>query len=282
MDMLSLLFWLILLLFITLVCWKIFDRLRFKNLGFIFAISHAIFISIFALWIYVYRLNELYILKWLLLSIIDFPISCMFLYVTPLVYGILPNAFPEATKSVIVFYILFVFFGTLQYYIIGRAVDFVIVEYKKNKIIESRQNFSKLILAKILFFIFVGYLGILSIIVPTYLNSSIIKYDSPVFPLIRTGIEGFSMLTVVSLVISGIIIGLIKPKYFWLWGFSIIWLLPTIAIIEMIKDPYSHNIWPIEFMFYGSAALLGVLGALIGKYIRRVFDYLKQRRLIEK
>jgi len=127
-------------------------------------------------------------------------------------------------------------------------------------------------------------LGIISVIVPPLYIVDVKFYESPLFPVIRTGIEGMSKWSYLFLLSSGIFLGIIYPKHKSLYGmfFGIIYskqelllgastmsLFPILAFLEMAKDPYSHNLWPIEFILYGFATIPGIIGAYIGATIRR-------------
>ena len=112
-------------------------------------------------------------------------------------------------------------------------------------------------------------LGIISIIVPPLCIVDVKVYESPLFPMVRTGIEGMSLWTLLFLFSSGIFLGVIYPKREILWGISTMSLLPLLAFIEMMKDPYSHNLWPIEFIMYGFMTIPGIIGAYIGAFIRK-------------
>lgn len=47
---------------------------------------------------------------------------------------------------------------------------------------------------------------------------------------------------------------------------------PVIALAEVILDPKTHNLLPLEFIIYGLMALPGLLGALGGRALRRPND----------
>ena len=121
----------------------------------------------------------------------------------------------------------------------------------------------------LIFFVIAAILGLASFIIPVTLNSKIKYYDSPLFPLIRTGIEGFSFFAMSCLVINGIILGFLNSRCPWRWGLATMAFFPILAIIEMIADPYSHNLWPIEFVVYGILSIPAVLGAIIGAFIKK-------------
>ena len=114
-------------------------------------------------------------------------------------------------------------------------------------------------------------LGIISIIVPPLCIVDVKVYESPLFPMVRTGIEGMSLWTLLFLFSSGIFLGVIYPKREILLGISTMSLFPVLAFLEMGKDPYSHNIWPIEFVIYGFTTIPGIIGAYAGAFIRKKF-----------
>ena len=113
-------------------------------------------------------------------------------------------------------------------------------------------------------------LGVISIIIPPLWIVDVKAYESPLFPMVATGIEGMSRWTLFFLFSSGIFLGGIHPKRGWLLGLSTMSLLPILAFFEMLADPYSHNLWPIEFVIYGFLTIPGITGAYIGVFIRRI------------
>ena len=129
-------------------------------------------------------------------------------------------------------------------------------------------------------------LGIISIIIPPLWIVDVKAYESPLFPMVRTGIEGMSGWSLLFLFLSGIFLGIIYPKHESLYGMfsgvfyskyelflgiSTMALFPILAFLEMMKDPYSHNLWPIEFVLYGFTTIPGICGAYAGTVIRKRF-----------
>ena len=129
-------------------------------------------------------------------------------------------------------------------------------------------------------------LGIISIIIPPLFIVDVRIFKSPLFPMVRTGIEGASLWTLLFLFLSGIFLGIIHPKrekhygVFLgliyskreiLWGISTMSLLPILAFIEMSISPTSHNLWPIEFVMHGFMTIPGIIGAYTGAFVRRKF-----------
>jgi hypothetical protein len=48
--------------------------------------------------------------------------------------------------------------------------------------------------------------------------------------------------------------------------------LPAAAIVEMVKDPTSHNLWPIEFVQYVFLAISPLAGMGLAWWIKRHFQ----------
>lgn len=120
-------------------------------------------------------------------------------------------------------------------------------------------------------FILANVLGLLSLIIPPYFFPGR-QYTAPLFPLLRTGIETLSPLSILLLILSGSVPGYLIGESSVLWGLAVVAALPIAALAEMIVDPTSHNLWPIEFsLSYGFLALLGMLGASLGKRAKLFF-----------
>jgi hypothetical protein len=127
-------------------------------------------------------------------------------------------------------------------------------------------------------------LGLISIIIPPIYIVHVKAYESPLFPMVRTGIEGMSSWSFLFLFLSGVFLGVIYPrheplygmflgftysKHELLLGISTMALFPILAFLEMMTDNNSHNLWPIEFVQYGFFTIPGICGAYAGAFIRR-------------
>jgi hypothetical protein len=99
-------------------------------------------------------------------------------------------------------------------------------------------------------------------------------YESPVFPLVRTAIEGMTPFTYAGLFIGGLVLG-----WFFPYGaaLGLLTMMPfyASAITEMIVDPRSHKLWPIEFVIYLALSLLAVFGGFGAKWVRRLIRHLR-------
>jgi hypothetical protein len=109
----------------------------------------------------------------------------------------------------------------------------------------------------------------LSIILPIFILGDLKPYESPLFPLIRTGIEGMSIYSLSFLFLSGFIIKLLSKASFWKIGLMSMALFPLATFCEMIFDPTSHNMFPFEFIFYAIYTIPAIIGAAVSQVIKR-------------
>ncbi len=122
----------------------------------------------------------------------------------------------------------------------------------------------------ILFMALGAVAGIFSVIAPyVLLHGFTGEYQSPLFPLLRNAWEKLGVVTPVLLVGAGVGLGFMCPKHWLILGASTAFLFPLAAVLEIAKDPRSHNLWPIEFVLYlVLVAGPAILGALVGSMIR--------------
>lgn len=119
----------------------------------------------------------------------------------------------------------------------------------------------------------VSILGIVSMVLPVYiLGDSLKQYDSPLFPILRTGLEGFSLYSLLFLFLSGFIVKLFSAIPSWKIGLMSMAMFPLAAICEMISDTSSHNLFPFEFIIYGFYTIPAIIGAYISQIIKSFFN----------
>jgi len=123
----------------------------------------------------------------------------------------------------------------------------------------------------ILIYLLAAILGIISIVLPTFFLPDLKQYDSPLFPMIRTGIEGISIWSFGLLFLSGFGVKLLSKLSGWKIGLTTMALFPIMAIFEMFFDLSSHNLLPIEFIFYAAYTVPAIIGAYIAQGIQKVF-----------
>ena len=114
----------------------------------------------------------------------------------------------------------------------------------------------------------ISILGMLSIILPVFILADLKPYESPLFPLIRTGIEGISIYSLSFLFLSGFIVKLFSNIPFWKIGLMSMVLFPLAAICEMIFDSSSHSMFPFEFIFYVIYTIPAIIGAAVSQVIK--------------
>ena len=107
-------------------------------------------------------------------------------------------------------------------------------------------------------------------VLPTFFLTEIKQHDSPLFPIIATSVNGFSIWSIFLLAISGFIISLFSKIEGWKIGLSTMALFPIMTIIEMIFDSSSHNLFPFEFIFYALLTIPSIIGAYIAKGLKNL------------
>jgi hypothetical protein len=122
-------------------------------------------------------------------------------------------------------------------------------------------------------YLLISLFGILSIVLPVYLQPDINQYDSPVFPMIRTGIEEFSGWSFCLLFLSGFGAKLLTNLSEWKIGLLTMVLFPVLAICEMIVDPSSHNLLPFEFIIYGFFTIPAMIGAYLAVLGQKIYKH---------
>ncbi len=80
----------------------------------------------------------------------------------------------------------------------------------------------------------------------------------------------FSWLTLILLFSSGIMLGLNFSIHPFVLGFATMAAFPVLAFVDMAQNPYTHNLWPFEFVMYGLVSLLAVGGAYAGRALRQM------------
>lgn len=120
-------------------------------------------------------------------------------------------------------------------------------------------------------YLLTSILGVISIVLPTFFLPDLKQYDSGLFPLIRTGIEGISMWSLGLLFLSGFGVKLLSKLSGWKIGLTTMALFPIMAIFEMFVVSGSHNLFPIEFILYAVYSVPAIIGAYIAQGIQKVF-----------
>lgn len=109
--------------------------------------------------------------------------------------------------------------------------------------------------------------GLLCVIAPA-LAIGAKPMDAPLFPLLRTSIEGLSWAAPVLLFLLGVGGGVLTRLRSYAIALASIGVLPVVAITEMVMDTSTHNLIPLELMSYLFLAIPALLGALLGRFAR--------------
>jgi hypothetical protein len=101
---------------------------------------------------------------------------------------------------------------------------------------------------------------------------SLIRWEHPksLFEFVAAAAKGMSAAHLLLLVLGGFFWGFVlRGPYALCAAFCQLGSLPAIAILEMLRDPTSHNLWPFEFMIYFVLAVASLLGAAAGLKVRK-------------
>jgi hypothetical protein len=77
-------------------------------------------------------------------------------------------------------------------------------------------------------------------------------------------------MTLVLLFVAGLTVGAFRRAPSLLIGLSSMGLFPLASVAEMVADPKSHNLFPIEWFLYGLATIPAIAGSTLGHRLRRV------------
>jgi hypothetical protein len=101
------------------------------------------------------------------------------------------------------------------------------------------------------------------------LGSALAQDQRSVTGLVRLGVEEQGALTLFMLFALGLVVGAItRQPGALLCGLAAIALLPAVMVIDILQDPTSHNLWPIELFIYLLVSLVPSAGVAIGRTIR--------------
>jgi hypothetical protein len=112
-------------------------------------------------------------------------------------------------------------------------------------------------------------LGCLGVLGAALLDPGLHHYESPLFPLVRAAIEDFGTRSLVALAGAGFLVGLFRGAPWPVIGLSTMALFPLFSVAEMLVDPTSHNLFPLEWLMYAAATLPAMFGAYVGTRLGR-------------
>jgi hypothetical protein len=107
-------------------------------------------------------------------------------------------------------------------------------------------------------------IGGLAVTAPVLLGTRTSLPSAPISGVVRAGVEHVGLPAVLGLLVAGAVARYLIAAPVWLIGLGTVAALPLFAIAEMLVDPTSHSMWPIEFVVYGIGSVPGILGAVVG------------------
>jgi hypothetical protein len=114
-------------------------------------------------------------------------------------------------------------------------------------------------------------LGVMSLVLPVWIHGLPGEPTSPLFPILASGIEHMSALTLLLLFLSGAILGgAFRHPASWVASIAVMAAMPVVIVADVLVDPTSHNLFPVELVIYGVLSVLALVGALVAAKVRRI------------
>ena len=95
-------------------------------------------------------------------------------------------------------------------------------------------------------------------------------YDGPFFPIMQKAVEEMQGLSVVLVALVGLAAGGLLKSPAWLLGFSTMAVFPLWSLLDALMGG-SHNLMPFEWAIYFGISLMGLVGALLGRFVQKRF-----------
>jgi len=129
----------IVFIIIIFLSWLVLRCFRVKSFGCTLAVAHFLFITIFAILHYQSRFDGQAGFGWFIPYQYDLPVSLLWLKTFRDIGGILcGHSASFLYKELFGSYFYFGVFGTVQYYIFGRIIDYLIIKWeKRNKVLNA-------------------------------------------------------------------------------------------------------------------------------------------------
>jgi hypothetical protein len=114
----------------------------------------------------------------------------------------------------------------------------------------------------------VPVLGYIAFVLPVLISHPAHHYGGVLFQTYTDARYTLGWSNGLFLFLLGVGLGFFVTEREGLTGCLSVILLPILAVIEMIKDGTSHNLWPFEFVGYAFMAGIVVIGSLTGQRLR--------------
>lgn len=114
--------------------------------------------------------------------------------------------------------------------------------------------------------------GMAAVVLPVVADPLHPHYPAAFLVFIADAVEGMKLYSLGLLVVVGLLLGLFGRGPVLLLGPATMLLFPIWSAADMLAGSTGHNLWPIEWFFYGIESLFGLLGAGIGRGVKRMIS----------
>lgn len=110
-------------------------------------------------------------------------------------------------------------------------------------------------------------LGWCVVVLPVLLDPATRHYPAAFMPFMRDAVEGLKVYSLALLFVLGLGLGTFARTPPWVLGFASVATFPAWSAVDMAMGG-DHNLFPIEWMFYGFYGVIASAGATLGWLMR--------------
>jgi hypothetical protein len=97
------------------------------------------------------------------------------------------------------------------------------------------------------------------------------RYPAAFLPAVRDAVEGIRPISFLLLLFLGLVLGVAARASALLLAAAAVAVFPIWSVVDAALGGQSHNLLPLEWLFYGLYAVIVLIGLAIGRGARTVF-----------
>src|SRR5258706_11404583 len=117
--------------------------------------------------------------------------------------------------------------------------------------------------------IFSALVGMAIVVLPVLIDGRHSQNSAVFFPLIGNAVEDITFFTLGILFLLGLLLGIFGQGTVLLIGSATMLVFPMWSLTDMLAGCTGHDLWPMEWLFFGIESFPGLVGAIIGRVLKR-------------
>ena len=113
-------------------------------------------------------------------------------------------------------------------------------------------------------------IGAAILLAPVALDATHKRYEAAVFPIIRDAVEGVRPVSLLLLLLFGAVMGAVFRRPAIVLAVAAVAIFPLWSIADLAMGGKSHNLLPLEWIFYAGYAVITLAGIAAGRSMRRL------------